>query len=258
MLTPLLAEPYTAGRVDPTGWWMSEKLDGLRAIWDPNLRVLKSRKNHVFPAPAWFLEKLPDVPLDGELWLGRGMLERTSSIVRSSQDKGWKELKFCLIDIPDRDAGPFEVRQEALRKLVRAGMDPWVVLIPQMCCASAEMLQLALDLTCQQGGEGLMIRQPGSPYVHARSTTLLKVKKWIDAEAVVESYHPGKNGNTGFMGALYCRTPEGMIIKVGTGFTHLDRKNPPPIGCTITYHYTHKTKTGKPRTPGFMRIREEL
>ncbi len=256
MRDPLLAEVWEPG-VDPTGYWMSEKLDGLRAIWDPNTRLFYSRKGHAFPAPPWFTEKLPAVPLDGELWLGRGQLERTSSIVRSSQDKGWAELTFCLIDIPDPDAGSFEERHAALQRLAKAGMGPKVQVIPHTLCAGPDMLQLALDLVCERGGEGLMLRRPGSHYEHRRSMTLLKVKRWIDAEAVVEAYEPAKHGMAGLMGALWCRTPEGMRIKVGTGFDLKARRNPPPIGCTITYHYTHKTKSGKPRTPAFLRVRPE-
>lgn len=103
-----------------------------------------------------------------------------------------------------------------------------------------------------------MLRQPGSTYVHARSSTLLKVKLWHDAEAVVEAYQAGKNGAAGTMGALFCRTPDGMLIKVGTGFSAKDRKSPPPIGATITYRWTHKSKNGKPRTPSYVGIREDL
>jgi DNA ligase-1 len=255
---PLLAEPYEGWRGDPTGWWMSEKLDGLRGLWDPEARTLKSRKGTLYAAPEWFKDELPRRPLDVELWLGRGQLEATQSIVRSSEDKGWNDLKVCVIDIPDRHAGPFEARQDALKKLLAGWLAPRVVLIPHTRCASREQLELALKLVCEQGGEGLMLRQPGSTYVHARSFTLLKVKLWHDAEAVVEAYQAGKNGAAGTMGALLCRTPEGMRIKVGTGFSAKDRKNPPPIGATITYRYTHKSKNGKPRTPSYVGIREDL
>ena len=255
MLGLLLAEVYETGSIDPTGWFMSEKLDGLRTKWDPQTRVLRSREGHVFPAPKWFTEALPDVPLDGELWLGRGQLERTSSIVRSAEDKGWNEISLCLIDIPDRNAGPFEQRQEALQRLFRVGMGPRVQVIPHTPCAGVEMLEQALSLVLAQGGEGLMLRKPGSMYEHRRSTTLLKVKRWLDAEAVVVEYQPAKNGMTGLMGALWCVRPDGSRIKVGTGFSRKERANPPPIGCTITYRYHHKTKTGKPRTPAFVRIR---
>lgn len=258
MREPLLAEVYEPGRINPAGWWMSEKLDGLRAIWDPQTRRLYSRKGNVFPAPEWFTEKLPAVPLDGELWLGRNSLERTSSIVRSSEDKGWSELTYCVIDFYSRDMGVFEERQEALKKLAVAGLGPRVQVIPQTRCTGAEQLAMALDLLVGQGGEGLMLRRPGSPYCFGRSEILLKVKKWYEAEAVVTGYQDGKRSCAGVVGALLCRTPEGMDIKVGTGFDYSERKDPPPIGATITYRYTHKSKNGKPRTPSYVGIRDDL
>ena len=52
---------------DPTGWWMSEKFDGLRAHWDG--KILWSRSGKVINAPESFTKDLPsDMPLDGELW----------------------------------------------------------------------------------------------------------------------------------------------------------------------------------------------
>ena len=81
---------------DPTGWWISEKLDGVRAIWDG--KSLWSRNGRLWAAPSWFTncsylrtnEVLPvSIPLDGELWIDRGLFELTSSICRS---------KVCVTD----------------------------------------------------------------------------------------------------------------------------------------------------------------
>ena len=47
----LLAHVWTDDH-DPTGWWMSEKLDGVRAYWDG--KQFLSRKNNIFYAPEWF------------------------------------------------------------------------------------------------------------------------------------------------------------------------------------------------------------
>ena len=66
---------------DPTGWWMSEKLDGIRAYWDGETFV--SRLGNRFFAPDWFVADLPADTLDGELWVGRKMFQKTTSIVRS-------------------------------------------------------------------------------------------------------------------------------------------------------------------------------
>ena len=88
---------------DLAGWWMSEKLDGVRAYWDG--RTLISRLGNRFHAPDWFLDGLPDVPLDGELWIGRKAFQRTVGIVRR-QDRTelWKEVTFVVFDAPALDA----------------------------------------------------------------------------------------------------------------------------------------------------------
>ena len=66
---------------DPTGWWMSEKLDGVRCYWDGNGGMF-SRNANRFHAPAFFLDGLPKSPLDGELFFGRGQFDRTMAVVR--------------------------------------------------------------------------------------------------------------------------------------------------------------------------------
>ena len=61
---------YDECQVDPTGCFLSEKHDGVQARWDG--RQLRTRDGHLLPAPGWFTAGLPDVPLTGELWAGRG------------------------------------------------------------------------------------------------------------------------------------------------------------------------------------------
>src|SRR4051794_15555261 len=81
---PLLLAESWDGAADPAGWWLSEKLDGVRAFWDG--KQFWSRLGNPFHAPDWFVAGLPDAPLDGELWLGRKQFQRAVSIVRR-QDK---------------------------------------------------------------------------------------------------------------------------------------------------------------------------
>src|SRR5437879_1085254 len=77
---PLLLAESWDGESDPTGWWMSEKLDGVRAYWDG--KQFLSRQGNRYFAPDWFVAGLPLEPLDGELWIGRKQFQRTVSIVR--------------------------------------------------------------------------------------------------------------------------------------------------------------------------------
>ena len=86
----LLAESWNP-QTDPRGWWLSEKLDGVRAYWDGK-RFL-SRNGNRYVAPEWFTRGLPDTPLDGELWVGRKQFQRTVSIVRRGDAAElWREV----------------------------------------------------------------------------------------------------------------------------------------------------------------------
>ena len=80
---PLLLAHAWAGDVDLAGWWMSEKLDGVRAYWDGEAFV--SRLGNQFLAPAWFTADLPADTLDGELWVARKKFARAWAIWGWSQ-----------------------------------------------------------------------------------------------------------------------------------------------------------------------------
>ncbi|HMG24006.1 MAG TPA: hypothetical protein VK607_21875, partial [Kofleriaceae bacterium] len=105
---------------DPTGWWMSEKLDGVRAYWDGE--AFLSRLGNRFVAPDWFVADLPADTLDGELWVDRKRFQKTISIVRSG-DAGpaWREVSYVVFDAPCA-LGGFEDRLAHARNVLgRAG-----------------------------------------------------------------------------------------------------------------------------------------
>jgi DNA ligase-1 len=106
------------------------------------------------------------------------------------------------------------------------------------------------------GGEGLMLRQPQSQYVIGRSSTLLKVKTFHDAEATVIGHQPGAGRHKGRLGALLVKLPDGTEFSVGTGFSDAERKVPPAIGSTITFRYQELSDGGVPRFPSYVGIRQ--
>lgn len=106
------------------------------------------------------------------------------------------------------------------------------------------------------GGEGLMLREPGSDYVGGRSFSLLKVKTFLDAEARVIAHLPGSGKHRGRLGALEVELPDGTRFKVGTGLSDAQREQPPPVGSTITFRYQELTRAGVPRFPSFLRLHE--
>ena len=100
-----------------------------------------------------------------------------------------------------------------------------------------------------------MLHKGSAFYQAKRSKDLMKLKKYQDAEAVVLQHLKGKGRNTGRLGALLVRNDEGIVFKIGSGFSDTERENPPAIGATITYQYIGKTKNNVPRFASFMRIR---
>jgi DNA ligase-1 len=107
------------------------------------------------------------------------------------------------------------------------------------------------------GGEGLMLRQPGSKYAVGRSFTLLKVKTFHDAEAVVIGHQAGTGRHKGRLGALLVRLADGTDFAIGTGFSDRDREKPPGMGATVTFRYQELSDAGVPRFPSYVGVRGE-
>jgi DNA ligase-1 len=248
----LLAETWDTA-ADLAGWWMSEKLDGVRAYWDGKQFI--SRLGNLYHAPDWFVAGLPDVPLDGELWIARKAFQRTVSIVRR-QDKTdlWKEIKFLVFDAPARE-DPFERRLEFLADTLGRKPLPHAAHHPHDRCRGLAHLRAELARVEALGGEGLMLRQPGSAYAVGRSATLLKVKTFKDAEATVIGHQPGAGKHKGRLGALLVRLTDGKEFAVGTGFTDKEREAPPPVGSVITFRYQELSDAGIPRFPSYVGVR---
>ncbi len=253
---PLLLAEAWDNSLDLSGWWMSEKLDGVRAYWDG--RRFLSRQGNIYHAPDWFLDGLPDVPLDGELWIDRKAFQRTVSIVRRrDKSEHWKQVRYLIFDAP-ASGGPFEDRVAFLADEIRRWQNSFAELHPHELCRDLDHLQQELERVESLGGEGLMLRQPGSQYATGRSATLLKVKTFHDAEAEVLTHEPGKGRHKGRLGALSVRLPNGKVFSVGTGFSDKERETPPPVGSVITFRYQELSDGGIPRFPSFVGVRTDV
>jgi DNA ligase 1 len=245
----MLAEKYTDEDID--GWIMSEKLDGVRCVW--NGKTMKTRNNNTFYPPKFFSENFPDEILDGELWMERAKFQETVSIVRKSYaHDGWKNIKYVVFDGPEL-GGNFKTRLRKLEKIFKDNNSEYVQLHEHEVCKDKEHLDDEMKRVIALGGEGMMIRDPNSNYEYRRSDRMLKVKQAYDAEAVVLQKIKGTGRCSNMMGALLCRNNDGIEFKVGSGFTDVDRRNPPKLGSIITYKYYETTKSGKPRFPIYLR-----
>jgi DNA ligase 1 len=252
----LLAQNYQGG-VDVSQYWVSEKLDGVRALWDGKALVFRSGK--AIAAPAWFTAKLPSSALDGELWMGRGSFDALSGAVRKlvPVDAEWQRIQYMVFEQPF-GAGSFTERSERLQSLVSAAAWPQLQWVAQFRLPSDAELQYKLTQVVADGGEGLMLHLASATYSTGRSSQLLKLKPEPDAEALVVAHLPGRGKYAGQLGALVLKTEDGQRFRVGSGLPDALRRNPPAIGSTITYSYRGLTPSGTPRFATFVRVRTDL
>ncbi len=171
-----LMHGYDWSGEDVTGWMMSEKLDGLRALWTG--RQLLSREGHLFRAPQWFIDALPvGVALDGELYGGPGTLAKVAGMFRRSEprDEDWRYVRFNVFDAPDASGGIVE--REAAYQVVLAGCDQSIVrpVIHSVCRGLPDLITTCRGIQSQDG-EGVMLRNPYSSYTHGRTRSILKFK----------------------------------------------------------------------------------
>lgn len=250
-----LANIYTAGR-DPSGYYVSEKLDGVRGYWDGH--HLLTRGGTEVHAPVWFTQGWPDYPLDGELWAGRGRFEVAAATVRSDipDDAAWRGMRYMLFDLPAHP-GPFRARVVALQAVVYGIDQPWVQMIPQVPATTAQALISRLHEVVRQGGEGVVLHRADAPYTAGRSDDLLKFKPYLDAEARVIAPIPGNGKYAGMMGALLVETEDGRRFKLGSGFSDRERSSPPSPGTWVTYRYRDLTSRGLPRFATYLRVRAD-
>lgn len=252
-----LAGRWRAG-LDVRDYWVSEKYDGVRGVWDG--RTLRTRGGETVHAPAWFTAGWPTEAMDGELWAGRGAFEHAQSTVLRQQpdDAAWRRMRFMVFDMPAQPGG-FDTRLKTLNTAIAHANRPATLqAVPQQRLADDAQLQALLRAVVRGGGEGLMLHKADSPYRTGRGDELLKLKPHEDAEARVVAHLPGQGKYAGMMGALLVETRDGQRFRLGSGFSDAQRAAPPPVGSWVTYRYRGlHAGSGLPRFATFVRVRAD-
>jgi DNA ligase 1 len=285
----------------PINWWASEKWDGIRALWDGEKIISRGSgvgKPKVYTyVPEWFKLTLPPgIPLDGEIWIGRGLFQKTSrlSTIKPGKSYTFEQINdiwtgkndppvlFKVFDIPNLDF-PFEQRMKILQTVVADRKKCWdklnypgkktfpIQFTEQVKIKNIEQLVNLYTKLTTEGAEGIMLRAPGSPYELKRSKYMLKYKIKEDAECIVRGYTPGEGRLTGLLGSLNCEIlkdsePTGIFTQIGTGLTDSQRENyiirghpeSIPIGSVVSFSYMEMTKDGVPRHPVYRGIRDDI
>jgi DNA ligase 1 len=286
---------YDARKHGIAGWYLSEKLDGMRAYWDggvtrghftdkvpfanttkdfrrihsPQSTGLWTRYAKPIAAPDWFLDMLPLVPLDGELYLGYGRFQELMSIVkRYKPDDRWKEIRYIVFD------SPHDVLMFAHQEYARERVPPlpywkvynWLMdIVPE--CRNIDLIeQHKLSFNTAEAkrqveghllriekvrGEGVMLRKPESYWTPKRVNTLLKVKNLYTSRGVIVGSNPGKGKLKGMMGSLIIDW-NGVIFNL-SGFTEEERTLNFLINSTIYFKYRGLTDSGLPKEARYWR-----
>lgn len=261
----------------------SAKLDGVRAIVQDGVvlsRSLKEIPNRFVQEKFRHLEHY-----DGELIFGpptaKDCYRRTVSAVMGSTEEG-ASVNFWTFDHIEHPLRPYTERIKLRKHAVGAfKLDQHVVTcINTLLAFEEKMLNL--------GYEGLILRDPNAPYKYGRSTVnegyLLKLKRFTDDEAeiigFVEREHNGNEATTnelgrtkrsshqanktgrGDLGALLCRTSEGVEFSIGTGFDDGLRatiwgNRDAYLGKFAKYKHFVIGSKDKPRFPVFLGMRDE-
>lgn len=252
---PLTLAQNAPDGLDPTGYLVSEKYDGVRGYWDG--RQLWFRSGLPVAAPTWFTAALPTVALDGELWMARGRFEALVGAVRRSQpvDAEWRQVRFMVFERPAAE-GSFAERVASLQALLEARRGGPAQAVEQVLVANRAALKQRLDAVVAGGGEGLVLHRADAPFIIGRSPAVLKLKPLDDAEAEVIGHVEGRGRLQGRLGALRVRTVDGTVFLVGTGLTDAVRDNPPPVGAWVTYTHRGLTERGVPRFASYLRLRQ--
>ena len=247
-----LQKPSTYEKnIDINGWFMSEKLDGIRAYWDGK-ELYTRNKNKIF-APAWFTKDFPPFELDGELWTKRGDFENIQSIVLSQQESEyWENITYNIFEVPNAK-GNFKARVDFLEDYLKQTPNKYIKIIPQIVCKDENHLNKFLQELLKNGAEGVIIKNPNLAYEIGRTKNSLKVKEFFDDEALVINHNFNSDGS---FKSLKVKLKNGVIFNLGGGFKKEDRLNPPKIGSNITFKYYGFTKNGKPKFASFLRVRE--
>ena len=246
------AKIYDKSKHNISNWYMSEKLDGIRAYW--NGKELLSKNGNKIYAPKWFTKDFPPFELDGELWTKRDDFESIQNIVLDTNPSSkWEEITYNIFEVPN-EKGNFDKRLEKIKFWLDKNPNKIIKIIPQLICKNETDLNIYLKELVNKKAEGIILKNPNLEYFTGRSENILKVKKFYDDEGLVIGLNYSNNGE---FKSLQLKLNNGIIFNLGGGFSDIQRKNPPQIGDIVTFKYYDLTKNNKPKFASFLRIRKK-
>lgn len=226
--------------------------------------LLSSEENIIYSVPHLNMtfDRLGlQAELDGELYC-HGMsfeeiLSITSRTVNIHSDS--ERIQFHLFDIVnDQPQMCRSIMIENLRNLSNS-----IQVAPFWLCENLDDVMRTFDKIINLGYEGIIVRHQLAPYERKRSTMVMKFKpKKVDNYEIVgyeeEISIDGRAKSS--LGALRCKSGDGNIFNIGTGFSQEVRRSlwaekETLIGKVAKVKYQHLTPgRNVPRFPVFVEI----
>lgn len=188
-------------------WYVSEKLDGIRAVWTGKTLLTRSMRPFAW-VPDTFLKRLPKcVPLDGEI-TGASFSDVSALSVTQESDAArakWKNVKYNVFDLPSANE-PFESRLRRLRSFRFWSAQVTLVDFTPVNNIRNEFRKVkgVFDAIVKKGGEGVMLCAATGLYEPKRSYNLLKYKKEVHVEAKITGFHQGQGKYHRKLGKFKC------------------------------------------------------
>ena len=269
-LLPMLAHQYSHyKRLIQYPVYIQPKLDGIRciAIKKGSTVTLWTRtRKRITSCPHIEKDILElygddDVVLDGELY-NHALKDNFEGIVaavrRTEATEASEQVQYHLFDVVATHM-KYTGRQMLLPKASYKSLQ----LVKTDIAESEEDVQMFWKKHTDMGYEGSIIRDPYAGYIHGRTSSLLKVKEFQDAEFRIIGVKEGKGKLKGTLGAFICETRTGETFEVKmTGSQEENKKyltnKKTWQGKELTVQFqAYTVKNHVPRFPVGLRIREK-
>eukprot|EP00026_Physarum_polycephalum_P003479 Phypoly_transcript_03491.p1 GENE.Phypoly_transcript_03491~~Phypoly_transcript_03491.p1 ORF type:complete len:593 (+),score=70.39 Phypoly_transcript_03491:636-2414(+) len=255
----MLASSVVPPGFNPTNWWMSEKYDGSRVCWNPIKKLLYSRATRILPVPSPFLAHFPNSFVDGEIWFGRATFDKAQKFFSLTKPYIYPDLveavplqnfRVLVFDDPGPSSSGFAVQHRM--RTVLENISPGNPILDPVAALHCHSRHHATQFTCailESGGEGIILRMPGSFYTSGFSDNLYKIKAFRDREGLVVGCE--LDGKT-----YTLELPDGITFQATANLQKLPRL--PIMGEVVLFTYLRYHPNGKPASPSIDKIRTDI
>ncbi len=247
-----------------TEFVLQPKLNGIRAIWNPDRQALFTRNGKKIRSVPHIVAELKrhelgHLPLDGEIYRHDSSFQVINGLAARHRGSDETEvLQFHVFDIAQAGM-PATARLEMVSKLT---VGRYVRVVESQQTNDLEVIQAVYEGYLGQGYEGIMLRLAERDYRSGRSHFMYKMKPVFDLEATLIGFAPAKAGscNESTFGSLILRLDSGQVFNCA-GLSAAERLHLADVaekGCRITVAYGAMSEAGVPLFPRYKGIRWDL